>query len=178
MGSQEGSSERSAFSTARAARSCPTPARTWRMRMRFTVTRGSVELIPAARVGVGYVLDEELPVIRPPRDPDHIEANRAIEPSAPGEIERRGARHVLALLPADRVQRTGLASLRPELHLHEHHLLAIARHEVDLAPAHAHVPVHDLDSAERKELRGDPLTAPGHPLPPHPASLPGLRSPR
>src|SRR5882672_1013950 len=147
MGSQEGSSERSAASTARAARSCPTPARTWRMRMRFAVAgmrRGSEELIPAARVGVGYVLDEELPTIRPPRDPDHIEANRAIEQSAPGEIERRGARHVLALLPADRVQRTGLASLRPELHLHEHHLLAIARHEVDLAPTHAHVPVHDF----------------------------------
>src|SRR5437899_5898620 len=135
------------------------------------------ELPSASRVGIGYVLDEELLPISPPRDPDHIEAHGPVEEPAAREIARGGLGHVLAFLRAYRVEGRSIPSGGTELDLDEHHLVPVAHHEVDLTAPHAHVPVHDFHSAEHQKFRGDPLAAPSRPLPPHPALLRSPRSP-
>src|SRR6185295_17176884 len=90
-----------ARSTARAARSCPAPARTWKTRIRFVGAsphRRSVELPPASGECVLDMLDTELRSIGPPRDADHVEAHRTSDEAAPRQVERRGPRHVLPFL--------------------------------------------------------------------------------
>src|SRR5215468_5277214 len=96
-----------ARSTARAARSWPAPALTWKIRTRFVrgvtgrrspaSTRGDPfsgtppaaparlpELPSPPWERVGDMLDTELRSIGPPGDPDHVEADRPIQESAPG----------------------------------------------------------------------------------------------
>src|SRR5690349_15966651 len=126
MGSAWGSSCCMARSTARAARSWPAPARTWKMRTRFVrgVTgrrsrgsargepfsgapeppRRSPELPSPPGERVGDMLDDELRSIGPPGDPDHVEADRAVEEPATCEVYRGRLGHVFALLPAYRDQ--------------------------------------------------------------------------
>src|SRR6185312_10326149 len=105
MGSAWGSSCCIARSTARAARSWPAPARTWKMRTRLEgISRGprSVELAPASGERVRDMLDTELRSIGPPRDADHVEAHRAAEEPTTRHVERRGPGHVLPLLEIHR----------------------------------------------------------------------------
>src|SRR5205085_7127693 len=121
-----GSSARSAASTAAAARACPTPAATCRIRIRLE------EVPSASRVGIGYVLDEELLPIGPPRDADHVEPHGPIQKSVARQVEGRRLGHILPLLRAHRVEGGALPSRRAELHLHEHDLILVARDEIDL----------------------------------------------
>src|SRR5688572_15070422 len=176
MGSAAGSSCWMARSTARAARSCPAPARTWRIRTRFVVgvagRDGSKELTASPRVGVRDMLETELRSIAPPGDADDVEPDRPADPTAPAQIHRRRARDVLALLPVHRQERGRAVRARAELHLDEDDRLAVASDQVDLPSPLPRVPVDDFISAERAIGLRHPLAAPGRPLPPHPRPRP------
>src|SRR6188508_1246864 len=143
MGCAAGSSCWIARSTARAARSWPAPARTWRIRTRLASTGSravlsgrerSVELTASSRVGVRDMLETELRSIAPPRDPDDVEADGPAMEAVPSQIHRGRARDVLALLPVHREKRGRAIRARAELHLDEDDRLAVQGHEVDLAP--------------------------------------------
>src|SRR6266850_5848101 len=176
MGSEAPSISRIASATARAARSWPAPARTWRIR-----TRRLVEMPASAREGVGDVLDPEPRPVGLPGDPNDVEPDRQARQPAARQVPGGRARHVLALLPPDRRERRRRVGAGSEFYLHEDHGLAVPRDQVDLAASLADVsPDHRVPAKVAHRL-SDPLPRsrgplpPGHPRPPRSPRTPPAR---